>query len=281
MRKKTLHKRTLTCGSRRMSPGSGRPDGKGLILLWLLWLVAGTAAGADDLPATIREVRPCVVGVGTYMVLRRQQDKLLGTGFVVGTGNYVLTNAHVVPRDLDAGRRETAAVYIPAGGTRAQRRPARVVKRDPVHDLCLLRFEGPAARALRLGRAEDVQEGEAVAFTGFPILNALGLHPVTHRGIVSAITPYVVPVNADNELRPDVLRKLARPFEVFQLDATAYPGNSGSPLYEVGSGRVIGIINSVFVKATKEMAITAPSGITYAIPVTWMRKLLDRAGIKY
>jgi hypothetical protein len=29
------------------------------------------------------------------------------------------------------------------------------------------------------------------------------------------------------------------------------------------------------------VAITAPSGITYAIPVTWMRKLLDRAGIKY
>jgi serine protease Do len=69
-----------------MSPGSSRPDGKGLILLWLLWLVAGTAAGADDLPAAIREVKPSVVGVGTYMVLRRQQDKLLGTGFVVGTG---------------------------------------------------------------------------------------------------------------------------------------------------------------------------------------------------
>jgi serine protease Do len=253
---------------------------KRAILLCLVGFFAASVE-AGDLPATIREVKPSVVGVGTYMVLRQQQDKLMGTGFVVGGGGYAVTNSHVVPEELDEGRREAVAVYIPAGGTQAQRRPAKVVRRDPAHDLCLLRFQGPPTRALRLGRADDVEEGESIAFTGFPILNAIGLHPVTHRGIVSAITPYVMPVSAGSQLRPDVLRKLARPFQVFQLDATAYPGNSGSPVYELESGRVVGIINSVFIKQTKEMAITDPSGITYAIPVTYLRKLLDGAGVKY
>ena len=38
-------------------------------------------------------------------------------------------------------------------------------------------------------------------------------------------------------------------FDVYQLDATAYPGNSGSPLLDADSGKVLGVINSVFVKA--------------------------------
>jgi len=115
------------------------------------------SAEARDLVQTIREVKPSIVGVGTYMVLRQQQDKLLGSGFVVADGNHAVTNSHVVPKDLDEGRRETVTVYIPAGGNQAQRRPAKVQVRDPVHDVCLLRFEGPPVRAMRLGRAEDVQ----------------------------------------------------------------------------------------------------------------------------
>jgi len=68
-------------------------------------------------------------------------------------------------------------------------------------------------------------------------------------------------------------------FMVFQLDAVAYPGNSGSPLYDVETGRVIGVINSVYVKKTKETAISSPSGITYAVPVDYVRALLKKAGV--
>ena len=55
--------------------------------------------------------------------------------------------------------------------------------------------------------------------------------------------------------------------EVFQLDATAYPGNSGSLLYDPETGEVVGIINKLFVKESKEVVLEKPSGITYAIPV--------------
>ena len=68
------------------------------------------------------------------------------------------------------------------------------------------------------------------------------------------------------------------PFDVFQLDAIAYPGNSGSPVYHPDSGQVIGVVNSVYVKESKESALERPSGITYAIPVTWVRQLLLNAG---
>jgi S1-C subfamily serine protease len=63
---------------------------------------------------------------------------------------------------------------------------------------------------------------------------------------------------------------------VFQLDGTAYPGNSGSPLYDPETGLVYGVINMVFVKGTKEAALSNPSGITYAIPGTYIRGLLER-----
>ena len=65
-------------------------------------------------------------------------------------------------------------------------------------------------------------------------------------------------------------------YDVLQLDATAYPGNSGSPVYEQRSGKVVGVINSVLVKGGKEAAIAKPSGISYAIPVQFVHALLKQ-----
>ena len=250
------------------------------ILSIFLALVSGNLP-ATDLPATIAKIKPGIIAVGTYMVARQQQHRLLGSGFVVAGGNHAVTASHVIPDRLDEGRRETAAVYFPAGGSKARMRKAKVVKRDKTRDLCLLRFEGGGGRSMRLGRDKDVREGDLFAFTGFPILNTLGLHPVTHRGIVSAISPIVIPVASGKHLTRDVLGKLDRPYDTFQLDATAYPGNSGSPLYRIDTGEVVGVINSVAVKKTKEMGVANPSGISYAIPVSHVRNLLKAAGLKH
>ncbi|HRP66964.1 MAG TPA: S1C family serine protease, partial [Thauera sp.] len=134
---------------------------------------------------------------------------------------------------------------------------------------------GPPLPALRLARAGGVQEGQTVAFTGFPIGNVLGMTPVTHRGIVAAITPIGIPQANARDLNPALIRRLANDvFRVYQLDATAYPGNSGSPLYDPASGEVIGVLNMVFVKSTKESVLSDPSGISYAIPVEYLHRLL-------
>jgi S1-C subfamily serine protease len=65
-------------------------------------------------------------------------------------------------------------------------------------------------------------------------------------------------------------------FDIYQLDATAYPGNSGGPLYEVERGEVVGIINMVLVKETKESVLSKPSAISYAVPVRHLRDLLNK-----
>ncbi len=253
-----------------------------LLLLPFTALVAfcwpsGAAAGLVEI---LPRIKSGVVAVGTFSAIRAQSHELRGSGFVVG-GNYVVTNAHVLSPRLDTGRRETHAVFIPRGGSQAEVRSAELVRGDEGHDLCLLKVEGGALPSLQLGNSAEVREGESIAFTGFPILNALGLFAATHRGIVSAISPVVIPVASGRDLKPQVLKRLGEPFEIFQLDATAYPGNSGSPLFEPETGRVLGVINSVFVKGTKEVALTNPSGITYAIPVDHVRALLNQAGVKF
>ena len=124
-----------------------------------------------------------------------------------------------------------------------------------------------------------MQEGELYAFTGYPIGMVLGLYPVTHRGIISAISPVVIPVFNSGKLNSKLIKRLENPYNVYQLDATAYPGNSGSPLYDIGNGEVVGVMNKVFVQETKENILSKPSGISYAIPIEHVKKLLSSKGL--
>ena len=241
----------------------------------MLWLAAPVWAA---LPDTIDRVRPSIVAVGTMKPAKRANAagpalNYLGTGFVVGNGRQVVTNFHVVPQKLDVDAMEALAVFTGHGGT-GEVREARVLRSDPDHDVALLEIGGTVLPALELGPREKVREGEEIAFTGFPIGPVLGLYPATHRGIVAAITPVVIPAMSSQTLTADQIKRIRSPFEVYQLDAVAYPGNSGSPVYEVGTGRVIGVINSVLVKKTKEAALHDPSGISYAIPVRFVHDLL-------
>jgi serine protease Do len=65
-------------------------------------------------------------------------------------------------------------------------------------------------------------------------------------------------------------------FAYIAIAATAYPGNSGSPLYNTESGQIIGMINKVFVQETKETVIQKPSGIPYAIPINFLQELVKK-----
>ena len=119
-----------------------------------------------------------------------------------------------------------------------------------------------------------------MAFTGFPLGAALGLYPATHRGMISAITPDAIPAKNANQLTVEMLKRLKTPELVYQLDATAYPGNSGSPVYSPETGHVVGVINKVFVSQGKESALSAPSGISYAIPVKHVNTLLKKHNVR-
>ena len=241
----------------------------------LVVLTLFQTAYADDLPDTLVKVKPSVVGVGTYQPTRAPQSRLQGTGFVVADGYHVVTNAHVVKVELAVDQKEVLVIFT-GKGKRAQFRQARVLVLDEAHDLALLRISGARLPSLKIADSEQVREGERYAFTGFPLGGILGLYPATHQGIVSSITPIAAPMGGSRQLTPELIKRLRNGYEIFQLDATAYPGNSGSPLYDQVSGQVVGVINSVFVKGTKEAAIENPSGITYAIPSRYVRKLLEK-----
>jgi len=73
-----------------------------------------------------------------------------------------------------------------------------------------------------------------------------------------------------------MLRQLDEPYLVYQLDAVAYPGNSGSPLYRPDSAEVIGIINQVYIKSSREAVLSDPSGISYAIPSRHLLELMQQ-----
>ena len=239
-----------------------------IILLFHLSASAG-------LPETIIQVKPSVVGIGSYRPTGSPRGVLSGSGFVVSSG-IIATNAHVVNKPLNLEQQETHAVFVTEKKGKTKVLQARLIGLDEQHDLALLKVDGLNIPALRLAAAL-YREGEAAAFMGFPVATILGLHHATHLGIISAITPVVIPVRNAKELTREQLRQLKHPYMVYQLDAKAFPGNSGSPVFDPDSGEVFAVINKTLVKGMRENALTNPSDITYAIPVEHLKQLMERS----
>lgn len=241
-------------------------------MLALLLTTPVYADVADMLPG----IKPGVVGVGTYMPTGRPPANLQGTGFAVLDGHYVVSCAHIFSKPLDSEKKETYAVFI-GHDRRISLRPAQLIATDKLHDLVLLKIEGEPIPPLKLGDSGQAREGWQLYFTGYPIGSILGLNASTHRAGLAAIIPIYTPVPAASELSVRALKQAVSPFEVFELDAVAYPGNSGSPVWHPDTGEVLGVVNSVYVKSSKEAALSAPSGISYAIPVKYVHRLLEEA----
>ncbi|MET3118400.1 serine protease Do [Undibacterium sp. GrIS 1.8] len=231
---------------------------------------------ASDFPTLVKTLKPSIVAIGTFQKTRSPAVNFSGTGFVVGDGLTVITNAHVV-NGLSLLASDEIIGILTAKGESTEFRSAVVIAVDEEHDLARLKISGAPLPAMELGSPDKIAEGQAIAFTGFPLAAVLGFHPATHRGIISAITPVTKPTPDSKRLDAKVITQLRRSaYQVYQLDATAYPGNSGSPVYDPESGIVVGVINSVAIKGLKETAITNPSGISYAIPVNFVHELLMR-----
>ncbi len=246
------------------------------MMLSMTQVQSASASDLASLPTAIDRIRPAIVAIGTVEPTRNPQFQFLGTGFAVGDGSLIATNSHVVPVVVDPAKREVVSVAIPQTGGDAIVREATVVGRDPEHDLAVLRLSGPPLTAVRFADSNGVREGQSFAFTGFPLGSVIGLYPTTHHALVSAVTPVALPQANSRSLDAALVRRLrTERFVIFQLDATAYPGNSGSPMFNVDTGEVVAIVNMVFVKGGKETALTQPSGISYAIPASHLTRLIN------
>jgi S1-C subfamily serine protease len=238
-----------------------------------LALVAGTPALAD-VADTLQSVKPGVVGVGTYNPSSSPRGSLQGTGFAVLDGRHIVTCAHIFAKPLDTEKNETHAVFV-GRDRQVQVRPARLVATDKARDLAVLKIAGDPLPALKLGDSTRVREGWQLYFTGYPIGSVLGLNASTHRAGLAAVIPIFTPLQSAAQLTARTLKQAKDAYEVFELDAIAYPGNSGSPVWHPDTGEVLGVVNSVYVKGAKEAALSAPSGISYAIPAKYVQALLD------
>jgi serine protease Do len=244
-----------------------------LTALAVLQVVSNAATGLD-LPDLVERVKPSIVGVGIHSPLGAPQNTLRGTGFVIDDGLTIITNYHVVEIEADTTEKSHLVVFI-GRGNKPTARPVELIASDRTHDLALLRLRGTPLPALSLS-TEQVREGQAIALVGYPIGAILGLYPSTNAGIVSSISPIALPQATTQSLTADQIRRLREPFEVYQLDAIAYPGNSGSPVFDLRTGNVIGVVTSVLARQSKEGLLKDPSAITYAIPSRHIGALTSR-----
>lgn len=246
---------------------------RGLLLAGAALACAAQAA-AQGLPQLIERSKPGVVLVGTHAATDSPRFGFRGSGFVVEQGRYVVTNAHVLPV-AEPGAPVRQLVIQAWQDGRWEPHAVRVVAVARAQDLALLQLEGAALPAsLRLGAEDPVREGTEVALMGFPLGGALGYSHVTHRGIVAALTGVTMPQPTAQTLNERAIRQLREGgFDIYQLDALAYPGNSGGPVFDVASGVVIGVVNMVLAK-NREAALSSPTGISYAVPVRHVHALL-------
>ncbi|WP_051472281.1 S1C family serine protease [Patulibacter minatonensis] len=179
-----------------------------------------------------------------------------GSGFVVSSDGYVVTNAHVI----DGA--DSVKVKVGDGDTL----PAKVVGVDQSTDIALLKVSAPKAlSALTLGESDDVQVGDAT----FAIGNPYGLDRTLTTGVVSALhrsieSPNGYAING-----------------VLQTDAAINPGNSGGPLLNA-EGRVIGVNSQIATSSTSSSGESGGNvGIGFAVPsdtVTRVVKQLRATG---
>jgi serine protease Do len=169
----------------------------------------------------------------------RQQS--LGTGFIIDTQGYILTNNHVVEM----------AEEIKVKFSDGKEYEAKIIGRDPKTDLALIKIESDEAlQPLALGDSEMLEVGEWVVAIG----NPFGLGNTVTAGIVSAKYRQIGASSYDNFI---------------QTDASINPGNSGGPLLNT-SGEVVGINTAIFSQGGGNI------GIGFAIPVNMAKDLLPQ-----
>lgn len=168
-----------------------------------------------------------------------------GTGFIVSSDGLVVTNKHVV---LDAAAEYT---ILTNGG---EKYPARVLARDPVQDIAVLKIDKTGLPPVRIGNSDSIETGQSVIAIG----NALGeFRNTVSVGVISGLRRTITAGGGGVSETID---------EVIQTDAAINPGNSGGPLLNL-RGEVIGINTAVAVGA---------ENIGFAIPISKAKKDIEQ-----
>ena len=163
---------------------------------------------------------------------RRQRPlSSVGSGFIISTDGYILTNAHVIE----------GTDNIVVGLSDRSELPARVIGTDPRTDVALLKVAAANLPAVKIGDPDTLIEGQWVLAIGSPF----GFNYTMTQGIISGLGRSLPNGNYV-------------PF--IQTDAAVNPGNSGGPLFNL-SGEVIGINSQIYSRTG------GYQGVSFAIPI--------------
>jgi len=176
-----------------------------------------------------------------------------GSGFVLRSDGYVLTNNHVVAPAATGGD----IVVVFADGSEEE---AELVGATSAYDLAVVKVDRDGLTPLVLGDSDRVVVGQPVVAIGAP----LGLESTVTSGIVSALHR---PVTAGDPNAPAFI-------DAIQTDAAINPGNSGGPLVNT-DGEVIGVNSAIAQAPGTNRANAGSIGLGFAIPSNQARRTAE------
>src|SRR5689334_10570805 len=180
---------------------------------------------------------------------RTQQGTATGSGFVVSSDGYIVTNDHVV-----AG---ASSVTAKVGDGKTLN--AKVVGTDASTDLALLKVDASNLTPLTLGDSDQVQVGDPADAIG----NPYGLDRTLTTGVISALQREISSPNGYTIN------------DVLQTDAAINPGNSGGPLFN-SAGQVIGVNSQIETSGNSSGGEGGNVGIGFAIPSNTVKSVVEQ-----
>ena len=211
----------------------------------------------DSVAALASRVIPSVVSITT----RTPDGGGTGSGFVLRSDGYLLTNNHVVADAIGAdGNQISGVLQVQFSDGRIL--SGQVVGRDPSYDLAVVKVNRSGLTALPLGNSDNIQVGDSVIAIGSP----LGLSGTVTTGIISAKNRAVT---TSGSLSP------GNSFiNALQTDAAINPGNSGGPLVDA-TGAVIGVNSAIASLGSSVGGQSGSIGLGFAIPINQAKRTAE------
>jgi putative serine protease PepD len=213
-----------------------------------------TVAGAPSLqPGSIADIAARVQPAVVQLNVEAAAGSGTGSGFVISSDGYIVTNNHVAGPAASGG----TIVVAFSDGTKLD---GTLVGTNAGYDLAVVKVAGTDLPTVPLGSSEALSVGDAVIAVGSP----LGLAGTVTTGIVSALDR---PVTAGDGSTETAF------INAIQTDAAINPGNSGGPLLN-GNGEVVGV-NSAIATLGTASGQSGSIGLGFSIPIDTVKRVVD------
>lgn len=193
------------------------------------------------------KVTPAVV----FIAVEGSSESASGSGFIVDSNGYIITNSHVIASAANGG---TIEVTLTTG----ESYKATLIGRNIDYDLAVIKINVTNLPTLQIGNSDGIVVGDSVIAIGAP----LGLQGTVTSGIVSSLR------------RPVSVGDTEQSFiDAIQTDAAINPGNSGGPLVNA-LGQVVGV-NSAIATTGFSSGEAGSIGVGFAIPINQAKRIAE------